>query len=1796
MSGFNTLNRRISAAASALVLGLSLALGGNAAQAGPAASCAVPPFIAERVPPLTLLVLGRDHKLYYEAYNDASDLDGDGVLDTHYKPTTITYFGYFDSYKCYTYSSALGRFQPSSNASDKTCSGAGEWSGDFLNYLTTSRMDALRKVLYGGQRIVDTSTLTVLERAYVPQDAHSWGKEYTSTAVDGYDISQYAPFTQPFTGTRHLFGTTATSQNGPPLLRVATNNTHRIWEWVAKERPVVDNSVASAGGGLLYSSHPGNHADYDTLVSQFAQAQYLVGSQFANNGRIDGSGNPYSTQQDHYLTIFTGTLKINTGGTYQFAVDGDDAVEVIIDGTEVAGWYGGHGSCSCTSHSGSITLGSGDHTVEFRQEENTGADNYYLRWNGPDSSNNWDIVPTSGFEDLTQTVYTFLSPGSNIVDYTIRVEVCSDASLNMGSSCTQYTNGNYKPTGLLQKYGEHHLMYFGLLTGSYRQNTSGGVLRDAMESLSTEIDSDTGIVTSTTGIIATLNKIRVTGFDYSSNYEYDQNCGWITTRPINEAECRMWGNPVGEMIYEGLRYLAGKTASTGAYSTYVGNNDGNDDDSTLGLPVLKTWTDPYDTYPSCSEPNILVLSDIGTSYDSDQLPGSYFGSFTGDLSAKDLATGSTVALNVQDEAQTIWDNEMGTGAVQTHFVGQSATNYDGAPTPKAVNSFANIRGLSPEEPTKQGSYYSASVAYYGLRTDINADADGDQSVSTYAVALASPLPRIEIPVADSKVTLVPFAKSVGGCLGVTGTQGGFQPTDQIVDFFVESITPTTGVFRINYEDVEQGADHDMDAIVRYFYTVNSDNTVTVTLDSTYAAGCVIQHMGYVISGTTQDGIYLEVRDLDTAAADDPDYFLDTPPGVAPGGAWNDNTAQPTTATRTFTPGEASGATLLKDPLWYAAKWGSFADSNGNQLPDVQGEWDSDNDGTPDNYFLVTNALTLGPKLEEAFTHIVDRQGTAAAVSTISQESRDGDIVLRAYFKTLNPANPDAFAWEGHLEGFWPYDVTQSGETVQKYDFEEDGFESCVKDPTPHCWDAAVTLQNRDPSTRVGYTVTGVNATSKRPVMTSFDTADVATIGPLLENNIDVDGDGTILTDTDDNSALISWTLGSWTDAWEDVFRKRGADASKQFKMGDVVYSSPVVVSAPSLATAAQVDILGELTDGSCPTGAQTCSSNSSFNNTCFFCYRAANLTRDRVLYVGANDGMLHAFTVGVWDSSSEVFLLKSTESAEIGKERWFYIPSTRLSEIKDCARATYGTDGGCAHRTMVDLSSAAYDVKIDVDGDGTREWRTVLLGGLRGGGDLYFAVDVTDPSNPVVLWEHSVFRNLAIASDATTYTYPFRSDLVYNFLQDLPMSWSAPQVGLFDFADGKSVSTSTWAPNPLSASTASKTITNLNMRHIAFIGGGLRDYSPTPPTRGVLPVADDLTDAQWQYLFRPQLLALDVETGVDLFQAMWPQFLRAYWDTAMSPAVETNSEGNLVPHQFDTVALIDGDTDGRGERIYAVGLDGWLLSIYGKTPMMDADGTPFTDDMCLKLERTEAIASADLDTNAYRGSYEPIGSPVAVTFLPRERLIDRMFPIGISVTTGKFDKVDGVKDDQTDTAPGTVYFIKEPGVPETPAAYCDKSGSTISAAQFDLKVQLVPSTTDWWCNKFDLPRSGERIVAQSLYAGGLLFFTTFIPNDNVCSAGGQGYLYAMDYQCGGPIAENPFPLPSGAVDAITEGGDTVAFRVELGGGGLPTRPTVDAKGENVIVQTSEGKIIRTPVKLPLGPIQLQGWSESQEGD
>lgn len=1054
----------------------------------------VPLTVQQSVKPLVMLVAGKDHRFFYEAYNDAGDVDGDGTLDVRFKPS-ITYLGLFQPNLCYTHNGDddnTGLFSPSSLAGTlNTCSGSSEWSGNWLNYVTTSRIDALRVVLYGGYREVDgtgttNSTGTVLRRAYIPQDAHSWAKEYTSEAVDKYKISDYTPLDQPNTNRRHFFGnltanagtncaTLNNCSNLPPWLSYVTNSNKRVWEWASTERPVLSDST-----------HGGTRANR-----------------------------------------------------------------------------------------------------------------------------------------------------------TVRVRVCTTT---FHDGCKQYPNGRYKPVGLLHDYGESDNMLFGLITGSYDKSMSGGRLRKVVSSFTSEVDANTGQFTSSDTIVGTFDKLRIR--DYN-NGRTDQvyRLGFPSPPPgASNGAFPDWGNPIAEMMYEAVRYFAGKAAATTAYAG-TSTVDGE-----VGLGTV-TWDDPYNTTtsaakaPFCARANMLVISDINVSYDSNELPGSAFATFTGDVTG----------LNVQTEATTITANEPTVPGLR--FIGESDGVYDAAPSAKTVTNLGKIRGIAPEEPTKQGSYYASSVSYFAKKTDLRADKQNKQTVDTFVVAMASPLPRIEAKLPNGKViTMVPFAKSVSG-FGISSNKGDYQPTNQIVDFYVETIANSGAgdadatvnggryfaKFRINYEDVEHGADHDMDAIVEYTVEATSTGKLKITVVPIYQAGSVNHRMGYILSGTSNvagnmDGVYLVVQDTpetnngqDNGTNNSTPYFLNTPPGRDPGycdkatmpadckrlpwlpyagdGVGDSGPQSYSVSVREFTPATStsvSAATILKDPLWYAAKWGGFVDKNGNDKPDLAGEWDGDGNGTPDTYLLVQNPLKLKESLKKTLDTIASRSSSASNISANSTSISSSSRLYQAVFNTQR--------WSGDLIAY-PALATGVGSTP--------AWEASTALPA---WNARNVFLRTSASTTVKLTTRGALSTSDQADFVSTD--------------------------------VFEYLLGNRT----RELQNGGGLRDREHGLGDIVHSSPF--------------------------------------------YEKEN----NVVYVGGNDGMLHAF------------------AGADGKELFGFIPRQSVSRLKNLASLNY------AHDYYVDG-----DVHVTLRSTLTND-KNYLFGLLGRGGKGLFALDVTNPTTFAAtnfLWEYT---------------------------------------------------------------------------------------------------------------------------------------------------------------------------------------------------------------------------------------------------------------------------------------------------------------------------------------------------------------------------------------------------------------------------------------------------------------------------
>ena len=260
--------------------------------------------------------------------------------------------------------------------------------------------------------------------------------------------------------------------------------------------------------------------------------------------------------------------------------------------------------------------------------------------------------------------------------------------------------------------------------------------------------------------------------------------------------------------------------------------------------------------------------------------------------------------------------------------------------------------------------------------------------------------------------------------------------------------------------------------------------------------------------------------------------------------------------------------------------------------------------------------------------------------------------------------------EGHLRA---YDVTgiamqsASNSTVQTITSPNPGSSTgrTVAQGGSILWDAADLLDSRTSDSRTIYA--GYKANSGAALQRlDFTTGNLSTLAPLL---LDVDGD---------NAGLINFVRGQGRDS----------------KLGDIQHSNPVIMGPPS----------GSLT-----------AMGSGYDT-----FAAANTGRRKVIFVGANDGMLHCF------------------DAVDGTELWAYIPYNLVPKLKNMSQKdSVSHVRYFAPDYFVDGTPAVGDAYIN----GT--WKTLLVCGqgkgkgssVGGGLNYYWALDVTDPLNPQPLWE-----------------------------------------------------------------------------------------------------------------------------------------------------------------------------------------------------------------------------------------------------------------------------------------------------------------------------------------------------------------------------------------------------------------------------------------------------------------------------
>jgi type IV pilus assembly protein PilY1 len=335
----------------------------------------------------------------------------------------------------------------------------------------------------------------------------------------------------------------------------------------------------------------------------------------------------------------------------------------------------------------------------------------------------------------------------------------------------------------------------------------------------------------------------------------------------------------------------------------------------------------------------------------------------------------------------------------------------------------------------------------------------------------------------------------------------------------------------------------------------------------------------------------------------------------------------------------------------------------------------------------------------------------------------------------------------------PYDFDGGGFPI-KYVANPDGGPSTTIPAAPY-WEASdvlthqVNQQAMDggvvPPQRAIYTVipdsTGGYGPVPQPLTTTsadaFTVANVATLTPLLKlngsqssfcSNLSISTRHTYTADTAGEQAcatdLINYMLGQDVMLQDPTNRQNGATTAARPKiLGDIFHSSPILITPPVMPMYCKLGFLTQCIETLFAEGYTqvTPGGNAAYNTY----QTGAAATRQQLLLVGANDGLIHAFDAGQGTGTGT------------GAELWAFIPPDMLPKLQRYVL-------GGRHEVLVDGTPMVRDIWVDGGATGVasqrngkkeaNEYHTVAIVPEREGGHFYTALDVTDTKNPQFLW------------------------------------------------------------------------------------------------------------------------------------------------------------------------------------------------------------------------------------------------------------------------------------------------------------------------------------------------------------------------------------------------------------------------------------------------------------------------------
>ncbi len=495
---------------------------------------------------------------------------------------------------------------------------------------------------------------------------------------------------------------------------------------------------------------------------------------------------------------------------------------------------------------------------------------------------------------------------------------------------------------------------------------------------------------------------------------------------------------------------------------------------------------------------------------------------------------------------------------------------------------------------------------------------------------------------------------------------------------------------------------------------------------------------------------------------------------------------------------------------------------------------------------------------------------------------------------------------------------------------------------------------------------------------------------------------------------------------------------------------------------------------------------------------AYNINRDTMVYIGANDGSLHA-----------IRLID-------GVEQWAFVPKSMHDKL-NLAQSDPLFDR-CSpqycHQYFVDGSPVVGDVYADFGGV-NKEWRTVLVIGEREGGLAYFALDITSG------------KNFNDASDPTNYLWEYMDP-------ELGQTWSDTSINRVQIKDINPATETDWG---------------------VFFGSG---YMPN--------AADQANKEAYLYgLLANDAGALWKDSGGNYTDkikiAPDPSVNVDNWDEDDDDCLVGEVVTGLSSGATGTILAItnkSGDEDNRKATFMLKDSSGTFIDnetidgnqqcralVNGTTGAGTMKNDVLSSPLVVDLEGdyiSDRIYTGNLYGNLYR--VDKIGkdeTPEVSTLFTYNNTSPNVNPIRAKAEFAYADYNgniwiyfgSGIYETQTDKSNSDqqYFFGLKDGL--TPASTYELADLVTLQAKFDVEnisgsdvtfryiEGTNPSALPWKMQLYegtfaDGPASvgTERVITQPLVVGGVVFFTTFIPDENICAGSGETWVFAVDYKTG----------------------------------------------------------------------------------